>query len=464
MSATANPLADAILEGLPVSANGHGPTQDETPLLLPETFWTARSGLTQIRQAAHSRTRSADVVFHAVLARIAAAVPHTLKLPAIVGSPASLCYFVAVVGPPASGKSSSYAIAGELVPVGDHVVDSLPVGSGEGMVEVLFDMVKEKDPVTDKWVHVKRQVKHNAIVYIDEGDALTALGAKSGATTLSMLRSAWSGHTLGQTNASNERKRIVPAGQHSYGLVMALQPTLAGPLLEDVAAGTPQRFGWAWAIDPTIPDDLPAWPGRLALTLPVVGELERIKRVPSAGYVRHEVTVAPAIVEGIRRRNRAAARGEMEIDAHDAHADLLQLKVAALLAILDGRIGLSEEDWELAGVVKTTSVAVRRHVQGAVLADATGRERALATKFASRAVTADDATRLNRLDRAANRLCDVVSRHGGEMLVSQARRELRSYRDVFEEAIDYAVDRDWLTEESEPSHTGDDKRILRVVR
>ena len=161
----------------------------ETPLLLPETFWSARSTLTQIRQAAHSRTRSADVVFHSVLARIAGAVPHTLKLPAIVGSQAPLCYFVGAVGPPGSGKSSGYAIAGELVPVGDHVVESLPVGSGEGMVEVLFDMVKEKDPVTDKWVHVKRQMKHNAIIYIDEGDALTALGAKSGATAASFMAS-----------------------------------------------------------------------------------------------------------------------------------------------------------------------------------------------------------------------------------------------------------------------------------
>jgi hypothetical protein len=35
----------------------------------------------------------------------------------------------------------------------------------------------------------------------------------------------FSGGTIGQTNASAERKRIVPAGSYSYGVFIGMQPT-----------------------------------------------------------------------------------------------------------------------------------------------------------------------------------------------------------------------------------------------
>jgi hypothetical protein len=458
---SSDPLVQSILARLPLELVVSNPVPQETPILLSETFWDARSNLAHIRQAAQSRAVSADVVLHAILARIAGAAKHTIKLPPVVATRASLSYFAAVVGPPDSGKSSPYGVARDLFPVGDHVMDSLPIGSGEGIVEVLFDLVKEPDD-DGKLVNVKRQVKYNAIVFIDEGKSLAALSARSGSTLLDTLRSIWSGQTLGQTNASNERKRIVPAGQYSYGLVMGLQPTMAGALLDDVAAGTPQRFSWAWAIDPTIPDTA-TWPGPLALTLPGPADLEPIEEVPTAGFVTHQVPVARAVADEIRFRRLAIVRGELEVDPHDAHGYLLRLKVAALLSILDERLEVSEDDWDLAEVVTDTSAAVRRHVQSLVAADASQRESATSTKLAARAVVADDATRLNQVDRAAHRIVGVVGRNGGEMLVSHARRNCRSYGDVFDEALDYAIDHGWLTETSEPGQ-GTDKRILKVVR
>ena len=233
------------------------------PTLLPDSLWESRKVFEHIRRAAHSRGVSADVVLHCVLARVAASVDHTTKLPATVGSHAPLCFFTALIGRSGSGKSSGYAVAAELVPVGNHVLE-LPPGSGEGMVDALFDMVTEIDPVTDKpGKPVKRQVRFNATVFADEGEIITALSSRSGSTLLSTYRTIWTGGILGQANASAERKRIVPAGQYAFGIAVGLQPSKAAELLGDVDGGTPQRFAWASAIDPNIPDDSPTWPGEL---------------------------------------------------------------------------------------------------------------------------------------------------------------------------------------------------------
>ena len=161
-----------------VSRIRHG---DEAPAIhLPDEFYAARPILQQVEAAAYSRTLSRDAVFHCVLARIAGSLPPGLNLPPTVGTAMPLSYCHAAVGPPGSGKTGAAGVARELVPVGEYVADSLPVGSGEGMAEVLFDVVTEPDPDTGKAVKVKRQVRHNAIVYVDEGEALTALGSRSG--------------------------------------------------------------------------------------------------------------------------------------------------------------------------------------------------------------------------------------------------------------------------------------------
>lgn len=440
-----------------------GPEEAATNILLPGDFWTSRPVLGHIRQAAHSRGRSADVVFHGVLSRVAGSISHTIKLPPIVGARAPLCYFVAAVGPPASGKSSANAISSELVPVGNHVADQLPVGSGEGLVEALFDFVQEVDDKSGKPVTVKRQTKFNAIVYVDEGEALGALGSRSGNTTLSTLRSIWSGQTLGQANATSERKRWVPAGQYVYGLVLGLQPDLAGPLLADVIAGTPQRFAWAWATDPNIPDDPAPWPGPLEWMPPSPGVLDRIKGLPKTGFVIHELEVVPAVFDEVRWRALTRVRGEVEVDPHDAHLDLLRLKVAGLLAILDDRLSVSEDDWRLAEVVTTTSGAVRRHIQRAVDSADRQREQQTSERLAGRQVRAVAAVEADQVKRAALRVIALVEAAPHGISVREVQRKVsHNQRKVLEEAVAWAVEHDRVIEVSEPGQ-GEVKRMLRAV-
>ena len=434
---------------------------------LPDEFWNARRELAHIRQAAQSRRRSPDAVLHVVLSRVAGFTSHTLKLPPLVGSRANLCHFAAVCGPPGSGKSSANAVGRELVPVPANlitgVIDQLPIGTGEGLIEGLFGEVPVSNPEKGKPQSERRQVNWNVVVYVDEGEALTALSSRNGATTLPTLRSIWSDATLGTAVASKARNRRVEAGQYAYGLVLALQPERAGDLLNDAEGGTPQRFSWCWALDPTMPDLRPAWPGALKWSPPTRAEIDALPGRLIGGFMSHEMPIDGAIQEEVDARTVALNREQLTIDSLDGHAFLVRLKIAALLAIIDRRLNVTGEDWALAEIVMRTSDAVRRRTLDSVSAKAAKVEQASRDRHVRKEVGADRAKHLDRVERGARHLVSLVEKAGGEMLVTAARRSMRRYRDDLEEIVEYAVERGWLVEHSAPSHTDQPKRILKTV-
>ena len=412
------------------------------PTHLPDDFWESRQRLGYIRQAAHSRQRSADAVLHAVLARIAASIPYTIRLPAVVGSPAPLCYFTVILGAPGVGKGNANSIAAELVPTA-----SVPLGTGEGIVEILFEFVEEVDD-QGKTIKVKRQVHHNALIYADEGEILAALGGRNGATLLQTLRSIWSGNLLGNTNASQERRRIVPAGEYAYGVIVGLQDIKAGPLLDDAGAGTPQRFAWCRAMDPSVPDELPGWPGELCW------------RPPQVGMVKTWLEVAPAVTADIRARDLARTRGEVRVDELQAHSDLMRLKMAGLLAIFDDRLDIGAEDWALAAMLKDTSDATMAYAGEVVAREAQDRERQTSARLARRHVEATAQSEGWWTIETAKRIAAKVRQQPG-ILVTEVRRTISAkWRPYFDDGLDHAKADGWVIERSEPSHTGSNKRML----
>ena len=427
---------------------------------LPDAFWNARQSLRLIRQAAHSRARSADAVLGAVLTRVSAGVPHQLRIPPIVGTAAPLNLFVTLMGPPGAGKSSAYGLAVELLPLVHPVdepgkiavADQLPIGSGEGLVEALFEFVWEKDETTGKTRQVKHQTYYNASFYADEGSALTALGNRAGSTTLSTLRTIFSGGVLGQANASMERKRIVPAGRYAMGVVVALQDELAGALLEGEAAGTPQRFVWLSAIDPSIPDVLPEFPSD---GLPL--NLDHTYR--ARGGTPHDMAFAGAIRDEVRGAALARSRGEVVVESLQAHADLIQLKLAALLAILDGRLEVNDEDWRLASMIKATSDGVLEHVQEQVRQAEARKEAQTSQRLAGRQVAAVSAVDQHRTVECAERIHKKVKVQPG-VTAAKVREGLSPrLRDAFEDGLEYAVAQKWVVEKKEDGQ-GTAKRCL----
>jgi hypothetical protein len=434
--------------------------------VLPSEFWDARPRLAHVRDAAWSRQRAPAAVLHAVLARIAAVVPHTVDLPALVGAPANLSYLAAVVGPSGVGKSTAVAIARELVPrdlfppvaLGEdrNVADCLPLGSGEGLVESLFGTVVEaSEKGTSK---TRAQVRFNAFFYADEGEALTALAGRAGAILRPVLRSIFSRQPVGQTNASAERRRMVDAGWYAFGFVAAFQPTVVAGLLDDAEAGTPQRFAFCSAIDPTLPETPPTWPGPLGWRPPERGHLATIEQI--TGSVRHVLAVAAPVAAEVRARDACRQRGTEHVAPLDAHRDLLRLKTAGLLAIFDDRLDISSDDWSLAAMVMEANDQIRDAVIAVIAEDEERREAATSHRLARRAAESDAAVRQRRTVECATKLADKVRAEPDRWTRIDLYRAMRHHRDVFEDALDHAIAAQWIIEEHEPSHTGDTKRVL----
>jgi hypothetical protein len=424
------------------------------PRHLPEDFWSARAVLGEIRRAAHGRQRSGDAVFHAVLARVAASVPHTVKLPPTVGTSVPLCYFCVMLAGSGGGKGGAQGIGAELVPG-----DEMALGSGEGIVEALFDFVKEEDPPgSGKLVSVKKQMKFNALISVDEGETLNLLGGRSGSTLLPTLRTIYTGGQLGQSNASNERKRIVPAGQYSYGVVMGLQLLKAGLLLDDYVGGTPQRFAWTLLADPTIQradgrglivplDWRPPGPGVLA-------DFE-----VRSSHVQYHMELAGSVKAAILAADLLVAQGLGSPDPFEGHANLLRLKVAGLLALLDGRMNVTEEDWQLGCVVGDTSTAVRQYAQDVVAEEARGKERDTSERLARRQVAGTAAVDGWRIIEAAKRIRSKVDANPDGITARTVQQALRRWRDEFSDALEYALNEGWIVERHEHGQ-GDDRRTL----
>lgn len=425
---------------------------------LPEDFWNARPVFAHIRQAAHARARSGDIVLGGLLARLSSLVPPDLRADTGVGSPASLNMFSNLLGPSGSGKSSAAWIPRRLLapPPDIDFLDELPLGSGEGIAEAYMG---EKSVDTDeiyragpkkglrKTELIRAQVRHNALFYADEGESLTKqLFGRNGATIGESLRRAWTGGTIGQYNGHKVNTRVIQSGTYSLGLVIGFQPETALPLLEDAAAGSPQRFLWFSSTDPSIPDDIVDDPGPLNLSLIRYGFGEN----PSMSF-------AATLMQQIRDDDKARSRGEMQLPPLDSHKPLMLVKVASLFAILDNRLDVTVEDWQLAHVVWDTSCELRDW-----LAEYGARQLAEAAEKQTRAhverevrAHAAKAAADHDVERVARRVAKRV--HEAKGMTRGALNKAIAYRDrnYVTAAIDLAESRDWVTAEGDEIAPGD---------
>ncbi|MFF3660054.1 hypothetical protein [Streptomyces olivochromogenes] len=433
------------------------------PGLIPEAFWAARPELRHIRMAGHSRTRSGDVALLAVLTRLSALVSHRIRADTGIAGFASLNLFGGIIGPSGIGKSSGVEVADRLMPApsGLDFRDGLPIGSGEGLAEVFMGVVEEETgeirkgrggtetPVT---VQVRKQVRHHAFFYIDEGSSLTRLmRERSGSTLGETLRSAAVGQTLGQTNASKDTSRYIPSGSYSLGLLVGFQPETVAPLFDEVAEGTPQRFVWVQVIDPAIPDQQPEWPGELRVwrNAGVVAPGDE-----ASGFVL--VTFDEGIKAELRAADLAKARGHVSTagqDPFDSQAPVMRVKLASLLAILAGRRHVNPEDWRLAHMVWDASCATRADVIARTEAQRRLEQEKRTVARIEEEVRVDGAKQAAeeaRTERAVERLATRLALQTQER-GPQTRKEVRNRtagRDkrYLTEAFAYALLREWVVE------------------
>lgn len=421
--------AMAIIAAAGLSLNGE--QQAEASLNLPEAFW-CRDVLKHIRQAARARRCAPDYVLGAVLARIAMLTPPTLVLPALVGTEATFDWYAGLVGSPSATKSSSIAVARELLPTERvDVGDGLPVGSGEGIVQAFLGTVP--DP-TRKGKNMVRRERTAVMLAVDEGQVMSELSQRNGSILFSMLRTGYTGGDLGQTNASTETRRLVVHGTYRLSAVIAWQPIHAAKLLRDDASGTPQRIQWFHEHDHNAPEVAPEWPGALAWTEPSSIGLGTVMTVPHA--VRAEVD-AQAVTR-LHGNNVSLA---------EAHSNLARLKAAGLLAILNGqRRELTEEDWHLAGLMMQTSHRVRDHIASIAQWEAKQKSAASDERIIRREVASEEHKELRikvsmaqSLGRKAYRSGHLTLREATHAVASNNRRVV-----PIDEALEHAVGMGWL--------------------
>lgn len=312
-----------------------------------------------IRQAAHSRGLRAPMVLQNVMARILLEVPPGWMLPPTVGAKASLNLFFASVGVSSAGKSTSTELAGELLGLVGMEQDRqiLPVGTGEGMADSFLDYDNKIDGMPQLLPNPARMFT------ADEVETLNQLVDRNGSTLSSLLKTAGTGGTIGQANAkAGGRNRIVPRGQYRMTMMVNVQPSMAGPLLEGEKSGLPQRFLWMSAEDPDAPrsatEDFPDYPGPLNWEMPGDGDAYRLISYPEE--------VRLQVIQAHLDEQHRTDGGKME-----GHLNLTRLKVAEIFALLHGETDISMQWWELAGRFVKESVKAIEMCKEAVAAEAT---------------------------------------------------------------------------------------------
>lgn len=439
----------------------------ETPRLfnLPEEFWGSRELFKVIRQQARADGTSPDGVLGAVLARISGMVSHDLKFHS--GKLGTFNLFVNIVAPTGIGKTEAMRSAQRVVLAPPYLTDmhgevdqekfrdGWGLGSGEGLVEAYMGMV-EKDTGEvyrygpnkgePKTKPIKAQVRHNAFLFLDEGETLNKMLERRGATIGQAIRTMWTGAGTGSANAQQETSRHLADGSYALGLLIGWQPRSAQLLIADAPGGTPQRFLWLSAIDP----DMPEWPDEPPEPLrPALCDADGR---PLTGVVHFPPEVKRSLRAHLRDKHLTADGG----DELHSHEPLMRCKVAALLCLLDGRNVVDADDWRFAGMIWQVSCAVRdRLVEfGRQQAE---RERAARELDETRMATARELARVQvsaDVERVARRIWKIVRVADSDFreLKRAAVKKDKMGRDkpLFDAALIHARSMGWIsTDESD---------------
>lgn len=393
----------------------------------PLEFWKARSVLHHVHEYARARRVGPWAVLGTVLARVVANTTPHVQLPATVGGRASLNLFVGLVGPSGLGKDAAQKVAREAVSFEHEEFATNPLGSGEGIPKMFMRVNRpskaEPDPRPE-------QYNRAALVTIGEIDTFTAIAGRSGATLTGQLRQAAMGEQLGFFWSDEAKRMMVPEHAYRLCLIAGIQPARAGGLLADHDGGTPQRFIWLPAGDPDAPDVPPEEPEPLLWTPP---EWSLTKR--TFGDPCWEIDL-PAIVRETIDSARLH-RLRLEGDALDSHALLTRTKVATALAVLDGRTSVTEEDWQLSGVIMAMSDQQRELCQRTLSAEATKVNRGQAFAEAERAVVVEKRVDEERVKRVSQKV-KVKLAQSGPTTASALRRAFTSKdREALEDALEH---------------------------
>lgn len=359
-------------------------------------FWEARPVFAHVRDFARARRVPPLAMLASLTVRAIGSLDPNVVGPAVIGGHSSLNLAVAFVGPSGFGKGATEAAAREATNL--PAIPEMPLGTGEGLARTFT--------ANDEG----HQEIRAAMFTASEVDGLAALGARTGATVMSVFRQAISGESIGGANAQKHTRVIVPA--HSYRAVFTIgvQPERAQPLLGDTA-GTAQRILWTPTTDPDAPSVRPHEPDRWTVPRTLVP------------HDRRTVLSLPTeAVDSMERTQLAKLHGDPDVNPLDGHALLTRAKVAAGLMVLDGRMHtVSLEDWQLAGVLMRESDRTRERIAMVLQDSARRSNRAKAHAVAER----DEVVSERKLTRTKEAVIRWLERHD-ELPANEIRSKLKA--------------------------------------
>lgn len=377
-------------------------------MVLPDEFWDARLDLHMIRDAARRRQVAPDAALGACLARVTAISDWQLRLPPVRGFPSPLSCWGVLSGSSAASKSSAMRVAAALLPTEPDWYRQTIASTGEAMIAAFWG--EETNPETNKPETVRTH--HAALVAYDEGSLLTQLTARQGSTLVQMLLTMWSGGTVGTdtiATAAKGKSRTLQQGTYQVSLLLAMQPEVAEGLLAQSGVGLVQRLTWYACHDldplrghadyrieplhwqqPTIPD--------------------RRERAGEDGTLYLDVPLE--VREAIRQEGADSLQPWHDADPLDGHANLVRLRVAAALALLDGRLDPTTGDWELAGMVTDVSRRIRTAVIETAQARATAKTDAAIEAHAAGIITAEEVREERIITNGYNTALSNLKRKG----------------------------------------------------
>jgi hypothetical protein len=367
--------------------------------LRPDVF-TMREDLEHILQLARARRVGPDALLALTITKVLAATEPTVTTDIGVGGRGSLNFITALTGPSGAGKGVAETTATEQIIVTDHLGNQihtpvLPFGSGEGVASAYRPRGLPDD---------EPHVRTSAIFSSSEIDKVTALTSRTGSTLSSTLREAFMGEMLGASNATADNSNAVPRHTYRWCAILGVQPRRSGALLGEANGGTPQRVLWAPVGDPGAPRRKPADPGPLTITLP------RLDGKANDGVV--QMNVNSEITSGYDLIQHDRLHVGLDGDDIDGHTRLVQLKVAAALALMEGRTVIGVDDWNIAAAVVDRSTATRDEVQRILDADRKVEAVRRAEERADVTVHTDDHLHGKRLDQARGHIVNHLKRHG----------------------------------------------------
>jgi hypothetical protein len=390
--------------------------------------------------AARANMASREAVLGAALVAVSAEISPFVLVDSPL-KPTTLNTYAFLVGPSGSGKTHAHDLVHDA-----HAWTSYQgtPGSGEGIARVFVERQTVEDETGRKEQRAVR-VRWRWSAWIDEYGQLASTKQRSGSTITAILRKAWGAARLGEENRADETRLPVEAGTYRLSICAGIQPGLVHDVFKGSDLGDPQRWLWFKATDPSIslPDglDTPDLDDYLALPewatrdhLPMSQQTSTTKH----GLNVHVLPIPQSVRDVIEAEREQRARSEVEID--DAHMTLVRLRLSGVLALADGRVEVSEEDWRLAGGICAVSSRNRR----ALLGVADDKRKAAKVAAARLDATVADVVEADRVEEVARTLARRVATKGSMLKREVLRGLTPTKRPHAVPALELAVERGWL--------------------